>query len=134
MVFSDHLQNGVRGLPKAHPHDIVQVSTQHLSHSCSDEARKRRHRRINIDSDVLIVRCRRLCDFFFIVDCPVTQFHREVQAIFPTFSFRRKRVKRNSHILSQVLVKDTEGTFLNVSKLAPFFSFNDIQDLGETIT
>jgi hypothetical protein len=30
-------------------------------------------------------------------------------------------------------VKDTESTFFNVSKLAPFFSFNNIQDLGKTV-
>jgi hypothetical protein len=30
-------------------------------------------------------------------------------------------------------VKDSNGTFLNIGKFAPFLSFNDIQDLKKSI-
>lgn len=73
-----------QNLPKAYPHEIIQVSTQHLSHHWFYEAGKRG---IDVDSDVLIVCCGRSRDLFFIVDCPLAQFHREVQAIFPPLCF-----------------------------------------------
>lgn len=74
-------------LPKTGPHNIDQITTQHLSHRCLYESRKRCHRRINLDPDVLIVRCSRSCDFFFIMDCPVYQFTGELHTILPSCLF-----------------------------------------------